>query len=98
MRGHNYQLHASNYKITSTPIQEWMYIAGDDARQRLTCPDMGHRRRIVPIEEMLQKPLAKIAKLTRAEMIAVVMYTGSHVCGVQRHPAPVSQVALQCIS
>ena len=37
---------------------------------------MGHGRRIVSIEEHLEKPLAKKAKLTRAEMIAVVLYTG----------------------
>jgi hypothetical protein len=76
MRGHDYQLYASNYKITSTPFLEWMYIVGDDAGQRLPCPDMGHGRRIVLIEDMLQKSLAKRAKLTRAEMIAVVLYTG----------------------
>ena len=49
---------------------------GDDKGQRMPCPDMGHERRIVPIEELLQRPLAKKAKLTRAEMIAVVLYTG----------------------
>ncbi len=37
---------------------------------------MGHGRRIVSIEQHLEKPLAKKAKLTRAEMIAVVLYTG----------------------
>jgi hypothetical protein len=76
MLGHDYQLYASNYKITSTPFREWMYIVGDETGQRLPCPDMGHGRRIAPIEEMLQKPLAIRAKLNRAEMIAVVMYTG----------------------
>ena len=49
---------------------------GDDKGQRMPCPDMGHERRIVPIEELLQRPLAKKAELTRAEMIAVVLYTG----------------------
>ena len=76
MRGHDYQLYASSYKISSTPFHEWMYIVGDDTGQRLPCPDMGHGRRIVLIEEMLQKSLAKRADLSRAEMIAVVMYTG----------------------
>jgi hypothetical protein len=37
---------------------------------------MGHGRRIISLEEHLEKPLAKKAKLTRAEMIAVVLYTG----------------------
>ena len=76
MPGHDYKLYASNYKITSTPFHEWMYIVGDDAGQRLPCPDMGHGRRIVLIVEMVQKSLAKRADLSRAEMIAVVLYTG----------------------
>ena len=74
--GHSVPFTTSNYKITTTPEQEWLYIVGDDKGQRMPCPDMGHERRIVPIEELLQRPLAKKAKLTRAEMIAVVLYTG----------------------
>jgi hypothetical protein len=34
------------------------------------------RRIIQPIDELLQKPLAVAAKLTREEIIAIVMYTG----------------------
>jgi hypothetical protein len=82
--GHSVPFTTSNYKITTTPEQEWLYIVGDDKGQRLPCPDMGHERRIVPIEEQLQRPLARKAKLTRAEMIAVMLYTGDkfgvHVC------------------
>jgi hypothetical protein len=74
--GHDYKLYAGNYGITSTPALEWLYVVGDDKGQRAPCPDMGHGRRIVSIEEHLEKPLAKKAKLTRAEMIAVVLYTG----------------------
>jgi hypothetical protein len=37
---------------------------------------MGHGRVIRRIEELLQKPLAKAAKLTREEMIAIVLYSG----------------------
>jgi hypothetical protein len=74
--GHSVPFTSSNYKITTTPEQEWLYIVGDDKGQRMPCPDMGHERRIVPIEDLLQRPLARKAKLTRAEMIAVVLYTG----------------------
>ena len=74
--GHDYKLFASNYGITSTPALEWLYVVGDGKGQRAPCPDMAHGRRIVSIEEHLQKPLAKKAKLTRAEAIAVVLYTG----------------------
>jgi hypothetical protein len=37
---------------------------------------MGHAREIRSIDELMQNPLAIKAKLTREEMIAVVMYTG----------------------
>jgi hypothetical protein len=74
--GHSYEFKTPNYQVTTTPRKEWLYIVGDDKGQRVTCPDMGHGRRIVSIEELLEIPLAKRAKLTRAEMIAVVLYTG----------------------
>ncbi len=76
--GHDYVYTTGNYKITTTPNQEWLYIVGDEKGQRVPCPEnaMGHGRRIVPIEDLLALPLAKRAKLTRAEMIAVVLYTG----------------------
>ena len=76
MPGHDYKLYAGNYKITSTPFHEWMYIVGDETGKRLPCPDMDHGRRILLIEELLQKSLVKRADLSRAEMIAVVLYTG----------------------
>jgi hypothetical protein len=74
--GHDYKLNAGNYGITSTPMAEWLYAVGDDKGQRSPCPDMGHGRCIVPIEELLERPLAARAGLTRAEMISVVLYTG----------------------
>ena len=74
--GHSYEFKTPNYQVTTTPRKEWLYIVGDDKGKRVSCPDMGHERRIVSIEELLERPLAKRAKLTRAEMIAVVLYTG----------------------
>jgi hypothetical protein len=67
---------SANYKITTTPQNEWRYIAGDEVGRLPVCPDMGHSRRIVPVEELLQLPLARHAKLTRPEMLAIVLYTG----------------------
>ena len=62
------------------------YIVGDENGQVVRPPpsDMTHdvgnglvvRRVIQPIDELMQKPLAKAAKLTREEVIAIVMYTG----------------------
>jgi hypothetical protein len=76
LRGHSYEFTTSNYKITTTPRKEWLYIVGNEQGQALKCPDMEHKRRIVPIHELLKKDLAEKSRLTRAEMIAVVLYTG----------------------
>ena len=74
--GCNTSFTTGNYKITTTPKQEWLYIAGDETGQLLPCPDMGHGRRIVRISELMQLKLAIDAKLTEVEMLAVVLYTG----------------------
>ena len=71
-----------NYKITTTPRKEWMYIVGDENGQRQECPadDMHHGRRIIAINEHMQDPRVVRAGLNRAEVIALVMYTGPMVC------------------
>jgi hypothetical protein len=65
-----------NYRITTTPKQEWLYIAGGDTGVLVPCPDMGHGRRIVRISKLMQLKLAIDAKLTEVELLAVVLYTG----------------------
>jgi WD40 repeat protein len=60
-----------NYKITTTPRQEWKYIV-----ENIPCPDMGHERRIISISELLQRGISKQAKLCEEEVIAIVLYTG----------------------
>ena len=60
-----------NYKITTTPRQEWQCIV-----ENIPCPDMGHQRRIIPISELLQLDVSKNAKLCEEEVIAIVLYTG----------------------
>jgi hypothetical protein len=67
---------SDNYQITTTPKNEWLYIAGNETGQLRACRDMGHGRRIVPVDELLLLPLARHAKLTRPEMLAIVLYTG----------------------
>jgi ankyrin repeat protein len=76
--GHDYVFVTGNYNLKTQAILEWLYVAGDEHGTRLEPPssDMGHGRIIQPIDELLQKPLAQAAKLTREEMIAIVMYTG----------------------
>jgi hypothetical protein len=84
--GCNTSFTSGNYKITTTPKQEWLYIAGDDAGRQVACPDMGHGRRIVQISELMKLKLAIDAKLSEVEMLAIVLYTG-----------PMFQVSQQCV-
>ena len=74
--GCSFTFTTGNYKITTQPIQEWLYVVGDENGQKVECPDMGHGRQITPIEDLLKKPLAIKANLAEEEMIAVVLYTG----------------------
>ena len=48
-----------NYKITTTPKKEWLYVAGDENGQRVSCPAefMNHGRVIVALEELKQLEL-----------------------------------------
>jgi hypothetical protein len=76
--GNDFTFTSGNYNIMTQPRKEWLYIVGDENGQRLPCPqsEMGHAREIRSVDELMQSPLAIKAKLTREEMIAVVMYTG----------------------
>jgi hypothetical protein len=69
--GCDVQFTTGNYKITTTPRQEWQYIV-----ENVPCPDMEHKRRLVPIGELLQLDSSKTAKLCEEEVIAIVLYTG----------------------
>jgi hypothetical protein len=74
--GCNTQFTTGNYKITTTPRQEWLYIAGDETGLQAPCADMDHGRRIMPISELMKLRLALDARLTEVEMLAIVLYTG----------------------
>jgi ankyrin repeat protein len=76
--GHDYVFVTGNYKLRTQADLEWLYVAGDENGTRVEPPssDMDHGRIILPIDELLRKPLAVAAKLTREEIIAIVMYTG----------------------
>jgi ankyrin repeat protein len=76
--GSDFVFVSGNYKLQTKARDEWLYVVGDENGRRLTPPAlvMGHGRVIQSIDELLRKPLAQAAKLTREEMIAIVMYTG----------------------
>ena len=61
-----------NYNITTTPKAEWqLVVSGDTANH-----DMRHGRRIPRIEDLLKSETVTASKLTRIEVIVVVLYTG----------------------
>jgi hypothetical protein len=68
----------SNYtEIETSPKKEWKIIMeGAPCSER----DMRFNRRIPVITELCERPLAKKAILQKAEIIAIVMYTGPMVC------------------
>jgi ankyrin repeat protein len=76
--GHDFMFVTNNYKVRTQARQEWLYVVGDENGNRVEPPvsDMGHGRVIQSIDDLMQKPLARAAKLTHEEIIAIVMYTG----------------------
>ena len=52
------------------------YVVGDKQGNRVACPDLGSGRRLRDVGELMHLPLAIKSNLTRAEVIAVVLYTG----------------------
>jgi hypothetical protein len=76
--GSTEKFRTSNYtEIESYPKKEWEIIM-----KGVPCPerDMRFNRRIPVVSELCELPLAKKADLQKAEVIAVVMYTGPMVC------------------
>ena len=70
----NDEFETLNYAIKSTPYREWCLVV--DKEQVLPEPDMRHGRRIPDIDELMALDVTKRAKLSRFEVIAVVLYTG----------------------
>ena len=91
-----------NYtKIESWPKREWEIVMHEAS---CTKDEMRFNRRVPIISDLLQLPLAKEARLSKAEIIAIVLYTGpmvrSHTkMGVIGRSAPSShgECALMCV-
>jgi hypothetical protein len=69
----NIEFETNNYQIKTTPSNEWMIVVGE-----MKCPEhqMGFNRRFQDIEHLLSLSITKEANLQKAEVIAIVLYTG----------------------
>ncbi len=65
-----------NYKLTTTPRHEWDLVVHSGTTQGATAEEMKGNRRIPGIDDLLHSDAARKAKLTRHEVIALVLYTG----------------------
>ena len=67
------EFETSNYRIKTTPSKEWMIVTGE-----MDCPEdqKGFNRRIPNIENLMSLSTSKEANLQKAEIIAIVLYTG----------------------
>ncbi len=61
-----------NYNIRTCPANEWAITVWGNT----THADSRHARKLVKIEEFMKQGVVKSAKLTRCEVIGVVLYTG----------------------
>jgi hypothetical protein len=79
-----------NYKILTCTHDEWQIVVQEGNTGASHAADMRHGRRIPNIDELLELPMSTAAKLSRAEVIAVVLYTGplyeKYNCVLRRWP------------
>jgi len=96
--GCDYEFTYTHFTTTTTPRKEWLHVVSVDDGLQMGCPpsNMNNGRRLLAIDECLQKPTAKRAGLNRAEIIALVMFTGPmvrpHIRGASRISAAASAV------
>ena len=62
----------SNYKINTCSFNEWMITLECDVSKA----DMRHGRRLPDILKLLQMEITKLAKLSKMEVTAIILYTG----------------------
>ena len=65
-----------NYNIRTCPFDEWQITVLHDLSKATSPEATAHGRRFVPIDDLMQEGVATQSKLTRHEVIAVVLYTG----------------------
>lgn len=89
----------NNYKIRTCPFDEWQITVKDNLSSATSPEATAHDRRFVPIAALMQVDVAVQAKLTRPEVIAVVLYTGPMVSRLFSVPSVHAHVsALHSIS
>ena len=66
----------TNYNVRTTPRQEWDFVVGATSTRTLQESDVKSGRRAVDIQNLLGLEQAVRARLQRAEIIAVVLFTG----------------------
>ena len=70
----------TNYGLITTPRREWELVLGEKTAE---AEDLQFDRRIPCYKKLGDLDAAKTARLTPAEIIAVVLYTGPMVSGPQ---------------
>jgi hypothetical protein len=72
-QGFDQEFTTSNYNIKTCAKSEWLVVVEKNFKKRA---DMQHERRLLEIEKLMNLGVVQKARLTRHEVIAVVLYTG----------------------
>ncbi len=71
--GHDTTINTTNYNLITTPMREWRLVLG---KENASDEDRQSGRRIPNYKQLGDLEVAKAARLTQPEIIAVVLYTG----------------------
>ena len=84
MGGCDYEFTYPLLITSTTPRHEWFHVVSFNGGQHLPQSDMSNGRRLLSIDECLRKSAAIRAGLNRAEIIALIMFTGPMVTATSR--------------
>jgi hypothetical protein len=75
--GFDMEFTSGNYQITTSPQKEWMFVVGKCGKSgKMPGHNMEHGRKHLNIESALNLKVSKRAGLTKAVVVAVILYTG----------------------
>jgi len=110
MKGHDLEFTAPNYRITTTPKEEWNLVAerrGKDPevfkkwlgnqKRKVGLGKRHHGRRIPDVDKLVELEASKKAELKDFEVIAIVLYTGPMVSLPSTRPTQAPRVCVYAI-
>ncbi len=85
--GFDMEFTSGNYQILTSPLKEWQFVVGKCGKSGdMPGHNMDHGRKHLDIDDALNEKVSRRAGMTKAEVIAVILYTGPMVSNAMPFP------------